>query len=187
MEALRVVHAWKQKQTLLIATTGKTGRELYEIEDAPNHLYMVVSMGCAGSLGLGLALNRKDLETVVIDGDGAMLMRMGSLATNGYYNPSNMLHILLDNHAHDSTGGQSTVSQHVDFVEIAAASGYTRSIYIDSLEALSSALNEWRQRRGLTFLYMKISKGSRKQLGRPQVKPHEVKERLQKWIKGPLP
>lgn len=183
VEALHVVHSWKQKQTLLIATTGKTGRELYEIEDAPNHLYMVGSMGCAGSLGLGLALNRQDLETVVIDGDGALLLRMGSLATNGYYNPSNMLHLLLDNHAHDSTGGQSTVSPRVDFVEIAASCGYSRSLYIDSLQKLSSALNEWRQRRGLTSLYMKISKGSRKQLGRPQVKPHEVKERLQKWLK----
>ncbi|PTX60240.1 phosphonopyruvate decarboxylase [Melghirimyces profundicolus] len=181
-EALPVISAWKKSNTVLIATTGKTGRELYEIEDAPNHLYMVGSMGCSSSLGLGMALTRKDLKITVIDGDGSLLMRMGSLATNGYYSPRNMLHILLDNHAHDSTGGQSTVSHHTDFVEIAASCGYTKSIYIHSLKELQAALREWRQSGGLTFLYMKISKGSRKQLGRPKIKPYEVKERLKTFI-----
>ncbi|WP_188646058.1 phosphonopyruvate decarboxylase [Marinithermofilum abyssi] len=183
-EALRRISTWKKSNTVLIATTGKTGRELYEIEDAPNHLYMVGSMGCAGSLGLGMALTGKDLEIVVIDGDGSLLMRMGSLATNGSYNPHNMLHILLDNQAHDSTGGQSTVSHNTDFVEIAASCGYTKSIYIHNLEELHTAMREWRQSGGLTFLYMRISKGSRKQLGRPKIKPYEVKERLQTFIKN---
>jgi phosphonopyruvate decarboxylase len=131
-----------------------------------------------------MALTGKDLEIVVIDGDGSLLMRMGSLATNGSYNPHNMLHILLDNQAHDSTGGQSTVSHNTDFVEIAASCGYTKSIYIHNLDELHTAMRDWRQSGGLTFLYMRISKGSRKQLGRPKIKPYEVKERLQTFIKN---
>ncbi|WP_107727639.1 phosphonopyruvate decarboxylase [Desmospora activa] len=182
-EALHIINGWKDNQTAVIATTGKTGRELYEIEDAPNHFYMVGSMGCAASLGLGLALACRDLDVTVIDGDGALLMRMGSLATNGYYNPGNLLHILLDNHTYDSTGGQSTVSVNTDFVEIAAASGYTNSIYVHNRKELKSALSEWKQSGGLTFLHMRIANGSKSRLGRPKMKPYEVKERLQSFIK----
>jgi phosphonopyruvate decarboxylase len=184
-EALAVIHSLKGSRTVLLATTGKTGRELYEIEDADNHLYMVGSMGCVSSLGLGLALTRRDLDIVVIDGDGSLLMRMGSLATNGYYGSPNMLHILLDNNAHDSTGGQRTVSNHTDFAAIAAACSYETSAYVHSLEELGAAIKEWKQRRGLTFLHMRIAAGSSEQLGRPKTKPAEVKERLQRFVQKP--
>lgn len=183
-EALSIINAQKDDQTVQLATTGKTGRELYEIEDADNNLYMVGSMGCVSSLGLGLALAKKDKEIVVIDGDGSLLMRMGSLATNGYSSPDNMLHILLDNNAHDSTGGQSTVSNMVNFVEIAAACGYQKSIYIHSLEEFEASIRAWKQTRGLTFLHMRIAKGSAEKLGRPKTKPHEVKERLQTFVRN---
>ncbi|MCP3776387.1 phosphonopyruvate decarboxylase [Paenibacillus sp. MZ04-78.2] len=182
-EALTVINALKDSQTVQLATTGKTGRELYEIEDADHNLYMVGSMGCIGSFGLGMALTQSNRDIVVIDGDGSLLMRMGSLATNGYYHPPNMIHILLDNNAHDSTGGQSTVSHNSDFVAIAASCGYTKSLYIHHLEELEASLSEWKQTKGLTFLYMKIAKKSKGQLGRPHIKPYEVKERLQRFLK----
>ena len=140
IETLNVINRCKDEKTVQLATTGKTGRELYEVEDCTNNLYMVGSMGCVSSLGLGLALTRKELDLVVIDGDGSLLMRMGSLATNGYYQPENMLHILLDNQTHDSTGGQRTVSHNVNFVDIAAACGYEKSFYIHSLEELEKEL-----------------------------------------------
>lgn len=181
-ETLRTINQSKDENTIQLATTGKTGRELYEIEDAANNLYMVGSMGCASSLGLGLACTRKDKDVVIIDGDGAILMRMGSLATNGYYRPENMLHILLDNQSHDSTGGQRTVSHNVNFVEIAAASGYENSYYVHSLEELQAKIAEWKKTKGLTFLYLKISPGSKKNLGRPRITPAEVKTRLQLFI-----
>ncbi|CAH0120838.1 hypothetical protein PAE9249_03362 [Paenibacillus sp. CECT 9249] len=188
-EALTVINAMKDRHTVQLATTGITGRELYEIEDSPNNLYMVGSMGCVSSFGLGLALtqrnNNKDI--VVIDGDGSVLMRMGSLATNGTYSPPNMLHILLDNNAHDSTGGQSTVSHNVQFVKIAASCGYVQSIYTHNLAELQWAMEEWKRTKGLTFLYMKISKGYREQLGRPQIKPFEIKQRLQSFLRNDPP
>ncbi len=181
-EALQLINQCRDRKTLQLAATGKTGRELYEIEDVPNNLYMVGSMGCLSSLGLGLALTCKDKEVMVIDGDGALLMRMGSMATAGFYHPANMLHILLDNQSHDSTGGQATVSPNVNFVDIAAACGYSRSVYLHSIIELKNAIGDWKKDPTLTFLYLKVQKGSKKDLGRPKVKPPEVKERFRQFI-----
>jgi phosphonopyruvate decarboxylase len=182
IDALKVINSLKDSNTIQLATTGKTGRELYELEDSKNNFYMVGSMGCVGSLGLGLSLTRRDKNIIVIDGDGALLMRMGSLATNGTLSPSNMLHILLDNNVYDSTGGQSTVSHNVDFAKIAAGCGYTNSIYVHSLEELESNISRWKTNKQLTFLILKIANGSKKGLGRPKIKPYEVKERLQVFM-----
>jgi phosphonopyruvate decarboxylase len=181
-EALKTLHRLRDDHTVLLATTGKTGRELFEVGDTPHNLYMVGSMGCISSLGLGLALARPEKRVMAIDGDGALMMRMGAMPTLGYYRPGNLLHVLLDNHAHDSTGGQATVSHAMDLVAIAAASGYTRAIHAHSLAELEQAVNHWKQAPALTFLYMEISAGSPPQLGRPTVKPHEVKERLMQFL-----
>jgi phosphonopyruvate decarboxylase len=181
-EALRMINECKDGKTVQLATTGKTGRQLYEIEDACNNLYMVGSMGCIGSFGLGLAISKPNFDIVVIDGDGSLLMRMGSLATIGYYNPQNMIHILLDNNAHDSTGGQKTVSHNVNFVDIASSCGYSKSIYIHNLDELNTCLDQWKMTKGLTFLHLKISSSTDEQLSRPTIKPYEVKERLMMFL-----
>jgi phosphonopyruvate decarboxylase len=183
-EALSVINSLKDSATIQLATTGKTGRELYDLEDSDNNLYMVGSMGCVSSLGLGLALTRPEKSIIAIDGDGALLMRMGNLGTIGAYSPPNLLHILLDNHTHDSTGGQMTVSPNIEFIEIAAACGYTQSVYAHNLEELADAIENWKQDKKLTFIYMKIAKGSKSDLGRPKMKPYEVKKRLQVFLRG---
>lgn len=177
-DALKILNSQKDHSTVLLATTGKTGRELCEIEDSTQHFYMVGSMGCVSSIGLGLALSRQDKKVIAIDGDGALLMRMGSLASNAYYRPRNLLHILLDNKRHDSTGGQDTVSGNVCFAEVARHAGYPKSIQLHTLEELADATASWRQSGGLTFLQLPISPGSKKNLGRPGRSPKEVKEQL---------
>lgn len=182
-EALSVINACKNADTIQLATTGKTGRELYDLEDSKHNLYMVGSMGCVSSLGLGLALTRPDKAVIAIDGDGALLMRLGNLATNGSYSPNNLLHILLDNHSHDSTGGQKTVSANVQFTELAAACGYSQSIYAHNLDELKAAIENWQRNQQLTFIYLKIAKGSKQNLGRPKMKPYEVKNRLQVYLR----
>ena len=108
----------------IIATTGKTGRELFTISDRPNHLYVVGGMGTASAIGFGVAHVLPRQPVVVIDGDGAALMKLGSMATIGFYQPPNFLHIVLDNECHDSTGGQQTASGTVRFAAIAAAANY---------------------------------------------------------------
>lgn len=181
-EALKSISDLADKDTVLLATTGKTGRELFEVEDRPNNLYMVGSMGCVGSLGLGLAIARPDKKIIVIDGDGSALMRMGSFATNAYYQPDNLMHILLDNNAHDSTGGQATVSHIVDFAAFASTVSYPTSLKLSTLKELEAAITAWKQNGTLTFIHLQIAQGSPAELGRPTVKPYEVKERLQKFI-----
>ncbi len=181
-EALKCISDLADGNTVLLATTGKTGRELFEVEDKPNNLYMVGSMGCISSLGLGLALARPDKKVIVIDGDGSALMRMGAFATNAYYQPRNLLHVLLDNNAHDSTGGQATVSHIVDFAGFAASVSYPTALKLNSLAELRESVKKWRDNGDLTFIHFQISQGSPAELGRPTVKPYEVKERLLKFI-----
>lgn len=180
--ALSVINSCKGDDTIQLATTGKTGRELYDLDDSDHNLYMVGSMGCVSVLGLGLALSKPDKAVIAIDGDGALLMRMGNLATNGTYSPDNLLHILLDNQSHDSTGGQQTVSANVKFTEIAAGCGYPISIYTHNLDELKAAIENWHNSKQLTFIYLNIAKGSKKDLGRPKMKPYEVKERLRVFL-----
>jgi len=177
----RIVEVTDVKKTVLIATTGYTGRELYAISDRPNHLYMVGSMGCASSLALGLALARPDLKIIILDGDGATLMRMGNMATIGAYSPANLKHVVLDNGAHDSTGGQQTVSDTTDFSKIALACGYQCVWRSDSLAHLKSFLDDDTE-KGCHFMHVKIQTGTRENLPRPTIAPEKVLRRLMKTI-----
>src|SRR6202012_2616416 len=115
----------------IVATTGKAGRELFTLADREQHLYQVGSMGCASPMGLGVAMTT-GRRTVVIDGDGAALMKLGSMATGGASQRAGLLQVLLDNGDHDSTGGQPTVSPPVDFAAVALACGYRHAFTCDS-------------------------------------------------------
>lgn len=183
-EVLSILKNNFSPKDIFIATTGKTGRELFEIEDSPNQLYMVGSMGCALAIGLGLSKTNFNQKICVIDGDGALLMRMGNLAIAGQINPSNLVHVLLDNGVHDSTGGQSTFSESVDFSEMARACGYQNIYDVDNCEDLVLALKEINEKKGLSFLRIFIKQGSPKNLGRPTVDPASVALRLKKFIKN---
>jgi phosphonopyruvate decarboxylase len=163
--------------TVVIATTGYAGRELYALADRPNQLYMVGSMGCASSFGLGLAQARPDLKVVVIDGDGAALMRMGNLATIGTYGGDNLHHIVLDNEVHDSTGAQATVSGRVAFADIAAACGYGVALDGDTAGVLHGLFAD-DDAAGARFAHLKIRPGTLANLPRPSVEPTEVVRRL---------
>ncbi|MEX2482897.1 MAG: phosphonopyruvate decarboxylase [Gammaproteobacteria bacterium] len=175
----RLVEATDPARTVIIATTGFTGRELYAIADRPNQLYMVGSMGCASSLGLGLALARPDLRVIVIDGDGAQLMRLGNLATVGAYQPRNLIHLLLDNEVHDSTGAQATVAATTEFAAIARACGYASVLRGDTLADLEQLLES---EIGPAFLHLKIRPGAAADLPRPTITPVQVRARLMQHI-----
>jgi phosphonopyruvate decarboxylase len=161
----------------VLATTGFCGRELYAIEDRPNQLYMVGSMGCVTPMALGLALARPDLRVVAVDGDGAALMRMGAFATLGAYGPGNLYHLLLDNGVHDSTGGQATVSAGVSFADIAAACGYASSFETDEVSRIGTWLDE-PPLDGPRFARVLTRPGSPDGLPRPSVTPIDVRTRL---------
>ena len=161
----------------VVSTTGRLSRELYELDDTnhdkSNRFYMVGSMGCAASFGIGVALGRPDRPTVVLDGDGALLMKLGSLATAGHLGLSNLHHIVFDNGAHDSTGGQPTPSPAVDFAVVAAACGYRDTTTVHTTGALRDELERQLATPGPSLIRMVIRPGTRSNLGRPTLTPRD--------------
>lgn len=124
----------------VIATTGYTGRDAFAVADRPGNFYMQGSMGHASSLGLGVALAHPDRAVVVLDGDGAVLMHMGALSMIGHEAPANLIHVILDNRVHESTGGQSTTSATTSFPQVALAVGYATAVECESEDALRVAV-----------------------------------------------
>jgi phosphonopyruvate decarboxylase len=185
-DVLKAVQEHAHPGDAVIATTGYTGRALYAIEDRESQLYMVGSMGCASSLGLGLARYQPNRRVIVLDGDGAALMRLGALATIGYERPPNLLHVVLDNEAHDSTGGQSTVSHSIDLALIAHACGYSRVLRAATAREVGAVVQEGRP--GLTFVHVKTRPGESDDLPRPTMTPPQVAERFRGWLQrsGPI-
>jgi len=174
-----VVEQTPPDETIVIGTTGYTGRELFAIADRPNQLYMVGSMGCASSFGLGLSLALPGRRVVVADGDGAALMRMGNLATVGAYGGDNLQHLVLDNGVHESTGGQSTVSSAISFAGVARACGYRwarEGLAVADLTGFLAA----EQRPAL--LQLRTRRGVPDGLPRPDVTPRQVKQRLMRHL-----
>lgn len=182
-EAIRLIMEELTGREAVIATTGMTGRELFTVADRPNHLYVVGGMGTASAIGFGIAHALPTQPVVVLDGDGAALMKLGSLATIGYYQPKNLLHVILDNETHDSTGGQQTSSPVSRFAEIAAATNYQNAFSADRAEEVRACVQELRSATGPSLLHIKIQPGSPKEIGRPTVKPHEVKERFMDFLR----
>jgi len=175
----QLVNGTDVENTVLIASTGFNGRELYALDDRPNQLYMVGSMGCTASLGLGLSLVRPDKKIIVIDGDGATLMRMGNLATVGACGGENFYHLLLDNHVHESTGGQATVSSAIDFPAVADACGY-RNVF--SATTGHGHIADFLQAEAPAFMHIETRKGVRDGLPRPSIKPADVARRLMQHL-----
>lgn len=173
----RIIRHSVPADSVIFATTGYSGRELFAAADRDNHLYMVGSMGCVSSLALGFSLARPDLNTVIIDGDGAALMRMGNLATLGSYGGGRLIHFLLDNGVHDSTGAQATVATNVKFADIAAACAYGRT-YSGTDVGLIDALFAAGPGDGPRFGHLKIRPGTLADLPRPDLSPTEVLQRL---------
>lgn len=181
-EALNLILDTMNGDEAIIATTGKTGRELFSIADRPGHLYVVGGMGTASAIGLGVARAIPDQPVVVIDGDGAALMKLGSMATIGYCQPKKLLHIVLDNEAYDSTGGQVTSSSVTRFADVAAAANYRNAFAADDRDTLRQCLKDLLDRDGPSLLHMKIQPGSPSKLMRPTVKPHDVKDRFMSFL-----
>ena len=167
----------------VIATTGKCGRELFTLADRPQHLYQVGSMGGASGMALGVALNTA-APVFVLDGDGAALMKLGTFATIGAYAPRNLVHILLDNGVHDSTGGQPTVSPGVDFAAVALACGYRFAASCGTLDGFESAFRDAAGHAGPALIHLRIAPGSMAKLGRPTVGPAEVAQRFKAFLAG---
>ncbi|MFE0756153.1 phosphonopyruvate decarboxylase [Inquilinus sp. NPDC058860] len=173
-------------RTAVIATTGKSGRELFTLADRKQHIYQVGSMGGASGMALGVALNTS-APVVVLDGDGAALMKLGTFATIGARAPGNLIHILLDNGVHDSTGGQATVSASVDFAAVALACGYQFAASCAGLDGFEAAFRAASEAPRPALIHVRIAPGSMEKLGRPTVAPADVARRFKDFLAGLRP
>lgn len=171
----------------IVSTTGKASRELFEIRAAngQSHKYdflTVGSMGHSSSIALGIALNKPGRRIWCVDGDGAVLMHMGSMAVVGANRPGNLIHVVINNGAHETVGGMPTVAGSIDLVKIALACGYPNAVCVDSFDGLDRELEAARGRDELSLIEVKASIGARDDLGRPTTSALENKHNFMEYL-----
>ena len=172
----------------IVSTTGKASRELFEIREhnGQSHKYdflTVGSMGHSSSIALGVAVQKPGTKVWCVDGDGAVLMHMGSRAVLGSTAPKNMVHIVINNGAHETVGGMPTVAANIDLVAIARACGYPNAVSVTSYETLDSELAVAKAKNELTFIEVKCGIGAREDLGRPTTTALENKLNFMEYLK----
>lgn len=173
----------------IVSTTGKASRELFEARVSNNqeHKYdflTVGSMGHSSSIALGVAINKPDRKIWCIDGDGALLMHMGAMAVLGTNKPKNVVHIVINNEAHETVGGMPTVAERIDIVSIAKACGYPNVVCVDNYDDLDRELAVAKEKNELSLIEVKCQIGARDDLGRPTTTALENKENFMDYLKN---
>ena len=173
----------------IVSTTGKASRELFEIREVNGQghgrdFLTVGSMGHASSIALGIAAQRPEKRVWIIDGDGAAIMHLGAMAVIGANRPENLVHIVINNEAHESVGGMPTAAGKIRLTQIAEGCGYPTAVSVSTPEALDAALTAAKERRELCFLEVKCAVGARPDLGRPTTTPQENKQAFASHLNG---
>jgi len=187
-EAIQTVAAALSEKDCIVSTTGMISRELFEYRAAMNQgherdFLTVGSMGHASQIALGIALAQPERRVWCFDGDGAAIMHMGSMAIVANKAPKNYVHVVFNNGAHDSVGGQPTVGLKIDLPAVAKAVGYKATYSVDSKAELESVLAKVNSFESPALLEIKVKKGNRKDLGRPTTTPIQNKEALMTFLK----
>ncbi len=186
-EAIQKVAASMEDTACIVSTTGMISRELFEARTAWNQgherdFLTVGSMGHASQIALGIALQKPGRKVYCFDGDGASLMHMGNMAIIASMNCKNYVHVVFNNGAHDSVGGQPTVGLKIDLCGVANAVGYKATYSVDTIEQLDATLAEIKNAEGPVLLQVCVKKGNRKDLGRPTTTPVQNKEALMNFL-----
>ena len=187
-EAIQMVAATLEEKDVIVSTTGMISRELFEYRTAKNmgherDFLTVGSMGHASQIALGIALEKENRRVWCFDGDGATIMHMGGMAIVASKQPKNYIHVIFNNGAHDSVGGQPTVGLSIDLPEIASAVGYKSVYNVKGKTELTNAITEIKGVEGPILLQICVKKGNRKDLGRPTTTPIENKRALMDFLK----
>lgn len=186
-EAIQTITSLLDEDSIVVSSTGMISRELYEYRESVNENHIrdfltVGSMGHASQIALGIAMQRRDLKIYCFDGDGALLMHMGALPIIAAQRPENFVHIVFNNGAHDSVGGQPTVGFDINIPEIAQASGYKKGFSVSSAEEIRTLFPQMMNQIGPLLLEVKVKRGNRKDLGRPSTTPIQNKTSLMEYI-----
>lgn len=188
-QALKIVASHLSSSDIVVSTTGKLSRELYEYRDEMGQTHgqdflTVGSMGHSSSIALGIALSKPDRRVFCLDGDGAFIMHMGALSNIGQLAPRNYVHVLFNNGAHESVGGQPTLGFKINPIKIAEACGYRHVWSVENEQEIAAALNSSKNQEGPTLIEIKVGIDSRENLGRPKTTPIENKEAFMNFING---
>ncbi|MBI3598815.1 MAG: phosphonopyruvate decarboxylase [Nitrospirae bacterium] len=187
-DVLRHLLKLTEPKDLLISTTGKTSRELFELrverQESQRDFLTVGGMGHAASIALGVALWNSSRRVICLDGDGSVLMHMGALPIIGSIQPKNLVHVVLNNAAHESVGGQPTVADRLDFEAIARASGYSAYFQAHDQAGVEHCWKQLKAQPGPVFFEIKIKKGSSADLGRPTSTPEQNKQAFMQYVRG---
>lgn len=187
-DALKLVADSLPQETIIVSTTGKLSRELYEYRDARGESHesdflTVGSMGHSSSIALGIALGQPGRRVVCLDGDGAFIMHMGAVTNIGHLAPANYIHIVFNNGAHESVGGQPTLGFDIDIPAIAMACGYRHAAVAHTRDEIRDELARAMETEGPALIELRVSINSREDLGRPRTTPVENKEAFMKFIR----
>jgi len=187
-EALEIILENVGEDTIIVSTTGKTSREIFEIRKKNGQLHhqdflTVGSMGHCSSIALGIAFAKPNREVLCIDGDGAMLMHLGALTTIASQKPKNFHHILMNNEVHESVGGQDTAAKNIDLSLMVASTQTIQTFKAQTDSELKSKLGDFMMPNGPNFLEVKIKPGSREDLGRPTISPKDNKNDFMNFLK----
>ena len=187
--AIKIVVDHLDSRDTVISTTGMTSRELFEYREFlnqghDNDFLTIGGMGHTSQIALGIALQKNDRQIFCLDGDGSVIMHMGSLAVIGTQGIGNYKHIIFNNGVHDSVGGQPTAGFEVDFCGIAKANGYKYTQMAESAEQLNAEMQTLKKVKGPALLEIKVKSGARENLGRPTTTPVENKERFMNFLKN---
>jgi len=187
--SLEIILSNLGNKTIVVSTTGKTSREIFEIREKNGELHnqdflTVGSMGHCSTIALGIALAKPNRKVICIDGDGAMLMHLGAITTVASLKPHNFFHILLNNEVHDSVGGQATAAENIDLSSMVKSTNAINTFVVQSKIQLKSCISEILKSNGPTFLEVKINSGSRSDLGRPTIGPKENKNNFMKFMEN---
>jgi len=186
-EAIKLVVDQLGEKDIVVSTTGKISRELFEYREKLNQghdkdFLTVGSMGHSSSIAFGIALQKLNRDVYCFDGDGAVIMHMGSLTVIGSKKPKNFRHIIFNNGAHDSVGGQPTAGFYIDFPKIAEASGYNLTLKAETKDEVKEKMKILKSSDGPVLLEIRVCKGARDDLGRPTSTPIENKEAFMKFL-----
>jgi len=186
-EAISIILGNTGQDDLVLSTTGMISREVFSSCDRPGNFYMIGSMGLLSAFGLGLALLRPDLRILALDGDGSALMSLGTLPLISSEAPANLLHIILDNEAYESTGSQPSISSRISLAEIGRASGYQSSIQVEDGCVLEQALQACSDVHGPHLILVKAGIASSGDVPRVSRTPMNIRDRFKAHIEGLTP
>tara|TARA_Y100001970_G_scaffold287929_1_gene413831 strand:+ start:1853 stop:2401 length:549 start_codon:yes stop_codon:yes gene_type:complete len=169
-EVIKMIMKKTTSDHLVLSTTGMISREVFSHDDRQENFYMIGSMGLASSFGLGIAKSNPDKKIIILDGDGSFLMNLGAAACIGFYNTSNIVHIILDNFSYESTGSQNSISNKIDLCNIAKSSGYK---FVD--EIINFDINKISfDKKELSFYRIHVGIESNEEISRVAHTPEEI-------------